>query len=102
MRRALSVLCFMLAGCGGRAGTREVMTSHKSSTDSAGAAQGSFADDLAFLRRHSKLIVLQSADGRAQVIVAPEYQGRVLTSTASGGPGPSFGFINREVIASGQ
>src|SRR6185436_12405791 len=38
----------------------------------------------------------------AQVAVAPEYQGRVLTSTSSGEVGPSFGWISRDAIASGK
>jgi hypothetical protein len=58
-----------------------------------------FADDLAFLRQHTELVLLQSRDARAQVIVAPEYQGRVMTSTARAGDGASFGFIQRAVIA---
>jgi hypothetical protein len=59
---------------------------------------GSFGDDLQFLKRHSEVVVLEA--GPAQVVVAPAYQGRVLTSTSGGAAGPSFGWINREVIAS--
>ncbi len=66
------------------------------------AAQASFADDVAFIRQHQEPVVLSSPDGRAQVLVAPGYQGRVLTSTAGGDAGFSFGWINRELIASGE
>ena len=59
----------------------------------------SFADDLAFLKQHTKVIVLTGAGG-AQVVVAPEYQGRVMTSTADGNT--SFGWIGRESVASGK
>ncbi len=58
-----------------------------------------FASDLAFLREHTKVIVLAGSDG-AQVVVAPEYQGRVMTSTADGTT--SFGWIGREAVASGK
>ena len=34
--------------------------------------------------------------------VAPAYQGRVMTSTAGGPDGLSYGWINRKLVASGQ
>lgn len=59
-----------------------------------------FGDDLAFLREHTDVILLSS--GAAQVAVAAEYQGRVMTSTSGGSQGASFGWLNREAIASGE
>lgn len=57
-----------------------------------------FDDDVAFLRaHHDDLIVLERGDAR--VAIAPDYQGRVMTSTAGSA---SFGWINRELIASGE
>lgn len=64
----------------------------------AGAAQ--FDDDVAFLQKHTEVIVLADKAGQARVAVAPAWQGRVMTSTATGGAGLSFGWINRELIAS--
>lgn len=61
--------------------------------------QGSFADDLAFLSKYGEVVQLQDASGQGRIIVAPEYQGRVMTSTAAGERGASFGFIHREVVA---
>ena len=60
-----------------------------------------FKDDLAFLKTHSQVVVLTGADGLAQVAVNPDLQGRVMTSTAGGPDGLSFGWINRELLASG-
>jgi hypothetical protein len=60
-----------------------------------------FKDDLAFLEAHTKPVVLASADGQAQVAVNPDLQGRVMTSTAAGPGGLSFGWINRKLLASG-
>jgi hypothetical protein len=60
-----------------------------------------FKDDLAFLQTHTKVVVLTGADGLAQVAVNPDLQGRVMTSTAGGPNGLSFGWINRELLASG-
>jgi hypothetical protein len=60
-----------------------------------------FKDDVAFLQNHGKIIVLSDAAAKAQVAVSPAMQGRVLTSTADGPEGLSYGWINRELIASG-
>jgi len=60
-----------------------------------------FKDDLAFLKTQTKVVVLSGADGLAQVAVNPDLQGRVMTSTAGGPDGLSFGWINRELLASG-
>jgi hypothetical protein len=62
----------------------------------------SFADDIEFLRKHTEVIVLSSKDGQSKVAVAPAWQGRVMTSTAGGDSGDGFGWINRELIASGK
>lgn len=62
---------------------------------------GTFQDDVAFLNKFTSVILLSSADSSAQVAVTPDLQGRVMTSTATGATGQSFGWINRELIASG-
>lgn len=67
-----------------------------------GGGPTTFGDDVAFLERHTRVIVLADEAGRARVAVAPAYQGRVMTSTATGPDGLSFGWMNREVVASGK
>ena len=59
-----------------------------------------FAQDVEFLRQHTDLVVLSDKSGAAQVAVAPAWQGRVMTTTARGPKGASFGWVNRELIAS--
>ncbi|HPC95527.1 MAG TPA: hypothetical protein PLU87_11325 [Sedimentisphaerales bacterium] len=61
-----------------------------------------FGGDVSFLRKHTEVIVLQDRSGSGQVAVVPAMQGRIMTSTAGGPDGKSFGWINRELIASGQ
>jgi hypothetical protein len=61
-----------------------------------------FGDDLDFLRRHTETVVLWAARGEAGVALCPALQGRVATSTTSGLAGPSFGWLNRDLIASGK
>ena len=66
------------------------------------APAATFGEDAAFLRRHTPLLVLSDRAGKAKVAVSPAWQGRVMTSTAGGDAGLSFGWINRELIASGK
>ena len=61
-----------------------------------------FGDDLDFLQRHTETVVLSDSRGAARVAVCPALQGRVATSTSGGAAGPSFGWLNRELIASGK
>jgi hypothetical protein len=61
-----------------------------------------FQADLAFLNQHTNIVVLTGTNGAAQVAVAPGYQGRVMTSTTGGSDAPSFGWLGRDAIASGQ
>jgi Family of unknown function (DUF6786) len=63
------------------------------------APTGRFASDLAFLKAHVQIVLLTDPSG-AQVAVAPEYQGRVMTSTTGGSDAPSFGWLGRTAIAS--
>ena len=66
-------------------------------------AKGEFGYDLDKLRQHHPDLVLLGDDSSgAQVIVLPAYQGRVMTSTATGNSGASFGWINHDLIASGK
>jgi hypothetical protein len=60
-----------------------------------------FAEDLAFLRGHTDIIVLGETEAGARVVLAPAWQGRVVTSTADLDGRPGFGWINRSLIRSG-
>ena len=83
-----------MAGCGGSTDSEVRMESMRTGP--------SFEDDLDFLREHKEVIVLSDESGQAQVVVVPDYQGRVMTSTAQGPGGASFGWLNRELIASAE
>ncbi len=61
-----------------------------------------FADDLAFLKEHAEVIVLSDSTGKSQLALIAAMQGRIMTSTANGAEGVSFGWINRELISSGE
>jgi len=61
-----------------------------------------FKDELQFLSKYIEVLVLSDSTGSAKLITAPTWQGRVMTSTADGDNGFSFGWINHELIASGE
>ncbi len=61
-----------------------------------------FGDDVVFLRQHQQVIELTDASGQARVAVVPAWQGRIMTSTAGGSGGESYGWVNRELFATGR
>lgn len=61
-----------------------------------------FGDDVAFLEHHTDAFVLSGPEKESQLLVVPAYQGRVMTSTAGGEEGFSYGWINYDLIASGE
>lgn len=76
------------------------MTATASLTQCVSAA--TFGDDAAFLKDHTEVVVLKDNTGKAKVAVVPAWQGRVMTSSSDGEAGFSYGWINRELIASGK
>ena len=73
---------------------------NQSSTNDDTFAAGTFGYDLEFFKKYQEPLVLENGD--AKVLIAPSYQGRVLTSTASGLDGKSLGWINYGLIESGE
>lgn len=59
-----------------------------------------FGYDLSFLKENQDVITLKENNGKSQLIILPEYQGRVMTSTANGLEGNSYGWINYDLIGS--
>ena len=62
--------------------------------------KGTFGYDLTFLKKYIDPVVLQDESGKAMMIVSSEWQGRVITSTASGPEGNSYGWINYNLVES--
>lgn len=63
---------------------------------------GTYGYDLAFLKRHVKTVVLSDSQGTSQLVIVPGWQARVMTSTANGPGGYSYGWINYNLIESGE
>ena len=60
-----------------------------------------FRDDVAFLQKYTDAMVLKEPGGKGQIIVVPQYQARIMTSSLAGEDGAGFGWINYDHIASG-
>lgn len=74
-----------------------------SDTDQTIVEEGTYAHDLAFLREHIDGIVeLADETGDARIALSARYQGRVMTSAATGTSGDSYGWINYDLISSGK
>ena len=58
-----------------------------------------FGEDVAFLKKHTEVVLLRQGD--AAVAVAPAFQGRVMTSSANGDSGTSYGWLNYKLIQQG-
>lgn len=62
--------------------------------------KGSYGYDLEFLKKHGSPIEL--VQGVSRVLLSARYQGRVMTSSASGVEGKSYGWLNYKLIESGE
>ncbi len=59
---------------------------------------GTFGYDREFLEKYLPLVILENGDSK--LMLCPDLQGRILTSTAEGEQGQSFGWINYNLVAS--
>lgn len=62
--------------------------------------QNTYYDDLRLLSGRIKTVEIGDSEG-ARVLVAPAFQGRVMTSTLGGPDAEGFGWVNRQFISSG-
>ena len=64
------------------------------------STKGTFGFDLEFLQKSEPgILVLEDSSGDAKIIISPNLQGRVMTSTADGDQGTSFGWLNYDLLA---
>lgn len=78
---------------------KEVQTDQKN-TSTKGDKAITYADDVAFMENYIDLIQLTDAENQAKVAISAALQGRVMTSSALGANGRSYGWINRALFTS--
>lgn len=95
---ALSILLFAgLIGCSSHGNknsfeVKQMLGDHR---------LGSYGYDKAFLKEQNiEFIELSDSTGRARIMLVPGYQGRVMTSTADGDAGYSYGWLNYRLLGS--
>ncbi len=76
------------------------MSSMQTETKSTDSLPGTFAYDRTFLRKYKSVIELKR--GNAGLLLVKDYQARVMTSTANGDGGKSYGWMNYGLIQSGE
>ena len=59
-----------------------------------------YGDDVSFMKNYVDIIELTDASGKSKVAISAALQGRVMTSSAFGAAGRSYGWINRELFKS--
>ena len=94
--RILLPLALLLAGC-------TPTTQKKATMDTNSNTKGTYGYDLDFLKSHKiDIVELSENPEGASLVVCPGLQGRVMTSSAKGPEGLSFGWINYKYIESGK
>jgi len=92
------IIVLVAAGCRKQNGKQE-----KTVEENMISQEGTFGYDLAFLKKYKSVILLSAPDNtKSQAIVVADYQGRVMTSTADGDSGNSYGWLNYALIKSGE
>ncbi len=88
------IIPVLIYSCGGRT-KNENQKPNDMTTDTA----SQYAYNRDFLKKYVQVIELKK--GNSALVLIPAWQGRVMTSTAEGDKGFSFGWINHKLIESG-
>ncbi len=92
-----SILLFTLIACNNTNNN----SSNMQTTNDSNFEKGSYGYDANFIKNHTKNII-ELQNGDAKVLLCADYQGRVFTSTAAGDSGVSFGWLNYNLLSSGE
>lgn len=60
----------------------------------------SYSEVKRLLAKHTDVIELEDKSGKGRILIAPEFQGRIITSTLGGKKGESLGWFNFEALQS--
>ena len=95
--KILLIASVTLASCTGNHQVKKINLKEKAMTIDSTKQYGFNRD---FLRKYATIIELKNADSK--IVLVPSWQARVMTSTAEGDLGFSFGWINTALIKSGK
>src|SRR5829696_6013792 len=98
LHRTVCCICLLFVALSCDTGTNNNSSSFVSDRDS--SRKGTYGYDAAFLRKHTrKVLELSVNDGASKILLSADYQGRVMTSTATGDSGLSFGWLNYDLLS---
>jgi len=100
-RLGLSVASLMLflVACNSTANKQSTMADN----DTTSYEKGTYGYDVDFFKkRNIPTIELVDKDTKASIMLLPGYQGRVMTSSAYGNDGNSYGWVNYKLLESGE
>src|SRR5690554_3955276 len=93
------LIILIIVSCGSSANKKN----NESNRSQMNYKPGTYGYDIEFLRNHEiDILELSLNDGNSRIALIPSYQGRVMTSSANGIQGISFGWINHPLIESGN
>lgn len=93
LHSSLYILALLLCSC-------HMKNHNKTAEERANYPEGTFGYDHHFVSDYYRTIVLSDKDSGARILVSPDLQGRVLTSTFDGADGESLGYFNHSRVAS--
>ena len=96
----LIITAILLASCAGSGQNKKDNKNAKQEKKMAADSIKQYGYNRDFLKKYTSVIELRNKN--SAVVLAPFWQGRVMTSTSEGDSGFSFGWINHELIASGK
>lgn len=91
--------CLLLAVCSLIACTSE--TPEEEEPEQTPIDYTTFREDVDFLKQYTDVVVLEEPGG-GRLAVSGKLQGRVMTSSANGPQGRSYGWINRKLFSAGD
>jgi hypothetical protein len=98
-RIGISSMMLILLACSSPTTKKTTMADPQKST----YEKGTYGYDVAFFKgKNIQTIELKDEQSRASILLLPQYQGRVMTSSASGPEGNSFGWTNYKLLESGE
>ena len=95
--KILLICTIMLVSC---SGGNQVKTNNLKVNPMTTDSTKQYGTNRDFLKKHTTILELKN--GSSAITIVPAWQARVMTSTAEGDAGYSFGWINRELISSGK
>ncbi|HEY3370367.1 MAG TPA: DUF6786 family protein [Prolixibacteraceae bacterium] len=94
------LLAILMAGCSSPGNKK---SKNMDSTIKEAFTTGTYGYDLDFLKAHHiDFIELKDSSAKASLVIVPGLQGRVMTSSANGQEGKSYGWINYKLFESGK